>query len=359
MQRRGDGMSTGLLLQDERGQLPKPRQTFDFDATDRPFGGAADRNASSFTVAQMRLSLPATHADAGPEEEDEEEEERLTCQDDVALLNQMFNKPSGGPSVTFVLSVACVAIQIPHTAAGTFFSPSVAQCAEMFSAGGSLVLVWMSCFWVFFFGLIFCAIHFRKVILPGAQLEQLGAGTLRITPKSFKAISTAHKIFYPTSPLAILIALSAVTCMVPSVIFGIGLHSAEYNRASALLGMLLILAEVPLSFAWLLTLRIAVVLSKDQVCSVVNEVRSGGEMSDDDWTAKVTEPTKRLAAEVIPTLSKGYGATQGAVLFICILGAFALYTLSISDMYWGARLQLSAAIPDLLMSRLSQHGNFH
>jgi hypothetical protein len=192
----------------------------------------------------------------------------------------------------------------------------------------------MSCFWVFFLGLIFAAIQFRKIIQPGAQLDQLGAGTLHITPKAYKVIGNAHKMFYPTSPIALLIMLSAVACMLPSLIFGIGLQSAAYNRLSAFLGMLLILAEVPLSFAWLLTLRIAVVLSKEQVRSVTKDVSAGGEMSDDDWSTMIIEPTKKLAGKTIPTLSKAFGATQGTVLFICVLGAFALYTLSISDMYW-------------------------
>ena len=154
---------------------------------------------------------------------------------------------------------------------------------DLFAGGGSLVLVWMGCFWVFFLGLIFAATQFRKIILPGAQLEQLGASTLTLSPKSHKAIRTAHKIFYPTQPIPIIICLSAVTCILPSLILGLGLQSANWNRASDVLGMLLIFAEVPLSFSWLLTLRIAVVLSKDQVRLVAKNVRTAGEMSDDDW----------------------------------------------------------------------------
>ena len=320
MQRHDSDLSSGLM--EERGQ--RGHQTYDFD---RPV------DSSGFSVAQMRLSLAgggATQSD----DMDEDDSERLQCQNDIARLNRMFNRPSGGPTVLFVVGVACVAIQIPHTAAGTFFSPSAVQCVGLFASGGSLVLVWMSCFWVFFLGLIFATTQFRQIILPGAQLEQLGAGTLRITPKAFKAIGNAHKIFYPTSPLALLIMCSAVTAMLPSLVLGIGLQSAAYNRVSAFLGMLLILAEVPLSFAWLLTLHIAVVLSKEKVRAVTKDVRAGGEMSDEDWTAKIIEPTKSLAGKTIPALSKAFGATQGTVLFICILGTFALYTLSISDMYW-------------------------
>ena len=207
----------------------------------------------------------------------------MITEDDIARLNRIFNKPSGGPTAAFAVGVACVAIQIPHTAAGTFFSPGCGQCMDLFAGGGSLVLVWMGCFWVFFLGLIFAATQFRKIILPGAQLEQLGAGTLTLSPKSHKAIRTAHKIFYPTQPIPIIICLSAVTCILPSLILGLGLQSANWNRASDVLGMLLIFAEVPLSFSWLLTLRIAVVLSKDQVRLVAKNVRTAGEMSDDDW----------------------------------------------------------------------------
>jgi hypothetical protein len=327
MQRRDPAALSSGLLQDEQRQ----KETFDFDAP------PPRSESSGFSVAQMRLSLPggAPPESAQEDEDDDDGGERLRCQDDIAQLNRMFNTPSGGPTVAFVLGVAGVAIQIPHTAAGTFFSPGVGQCMDLFSEGGSLVLVWMSCFWVFFLGLIFAATQFRKVILPGAQLDQLGAGTLHITPKSYKSIATAHKFFYPTSPVAIFIMLSATTCMLPTLIFGIGLQSPAWNRASALLGMILIAAEIPLSFSWLLALRIAVVLSKDEVRRTTKDVRAGGEMSDADWKDKVTEPTKRLAGEVIPTVSKAFGATQGTVLFICILGTFALYTLSVSDMYWG------------------------
>ena len=47
----------------------------------------------------------------------------MITEDDIARLNRIFNKPSGGPTAAFAVGVACVAIQIPHTAAGTFFSP--------------------------------------------------------------------------------------------------------------------------------------------------------------------------------------------------------------------------------------------
>ena len=96
MQRHDSDLSSGLM--EERGQ--RGHQTYDFD---RPV------DSSGFSVAQMRLSLAgggATQSD----DMDEDDSERLQCQNDIARLNRMFNRPSGGPTVLFVVGVACVAI---------------------------------------------------------------------------------------------------------------------------------------------------------------------------------------------------------------------------------------------------------
>jgi hypothetical protein len=63
--------------------------------------------------------------------------------------------------------------------------------------------------------------------------------------------------------------------------------------------------------AWYLSLRMAVMLSRDDVMIVVERTNIDALVDDETWCAAVARPTIRLATHTMRTLSAGWGAGTG------------------------------------------------
>eukprot|EP01045_Picozoa_sp_COSAG04_P003359 COSAG04_NODE_136_length_23756_cov_16.820645_6_plen_399_part_00 len=153
----------------------------------------------------------------------------------------------------------------------------------------------------------------RRVTARGGELEQLGAGTARISVSAHRALRVAA-----VPKWCFLIILFSLTTLTYSLITKIGGVSAMSGRV---LTAQYVFWGVMLSFwaqlvlcltfpAWWQSLELAATLVADAVVEVKKLILRHGPR-DPEWESEVIPAVLRLVDETLPLLSNGWGTALG------------------------------------------------
>ena len=247
------------------------------------------------------------------------------CPDHLRSIDALLTASNGQPTNLFWFSQACCAIQCPHILYGTFCSPGVMVAAEKHDKLMGLAIF---CVAVGLGGTAMIIEDVRRAVRTNGPLTKLGAGS-RVIPSSRCAhVAKVVKKFHPDHAafkakiVVVAVALGAVA------IFDAGIHHTAHNRVSALLWFLFYVFGNTWIAVWIISMKMATVLSGHAVRAVITTVDEMQDMTE--WSTKVCAPALDLASDTMAHLSIGWGRSVVVYSGCAMLGIIAAFSIGLS-----------------------------
>ena len=307
------------------------------------YGFDADTTAQRAPVAAFSVPSQLTRGTSGPNP-DGTPREREPFPNYFSQVHGLLNTPDGRPTLAFYLIEIGVGVQIPHFIAGSFFTPGLSRAVH---ENDSLTLVFIACVSIFMALQVYGFTILRTLGRQGGPLDVLGVGVQPLSRESLRTLRRAHKLLFPTQPLAAAVPLCGVLISLLVIVFGMGIQSSLWNRVSAGVWICWPLVAGPICLSWVFSLTLAVTHCRDAVQLVVDEINplsqapqaSGhratvAPITAERWSERVLTPTRALARKTIPELSRGWSQIQGLCIVACFVAAIGIFSLSLSPLYW-------------------------
>ena len=209
-------------------------------------------------------------------------DEQVVCQDGLVSVCRLLSQRSGQPSPLFRFIQLCCLAQAPHVMLGTFFSPGIIDVARQGDKLMGLVLLSTAMMNVV---VVLILEDLRRAILPGGDLEALGAGSRCINAARYAQIEATMDKFHPGRAAAkakvavVVLMLCIVLVKQPEV----GIQSPWQNRASALALMVWYAFANTTIAVWIISMKMATVLSSSAVEAVVSAIDAMDELDAGIW----------------------------------------------------------------------------
>ena len=180
-------------------------------------------------------------------------------------------------------------------------------------------------------GTTFILEDLRRAVRPGGPLQQLGAGTRQIPSTLCEAIDGAVEKFHPERrPFKLKLAVITLLLLVVVIKPTLFVHAAWHNRASAALLFMFWFFGNTFIAVWIISMRMATILSGHAVECVISTVCATRDMAD--WNTRVFEPAMDLSTTTMAALSAGWGRSVVVYCGLCLLGVIAVVSLALSPL---------------------------